>query len=51
MSVIGYIRQCDLCNAKMLVTAEAKHMKFCPDCLEDFIDEAIQGRHPEPGRR
>lgn len=41
MSVIGYIRQCDLCNAKMLVTAEAKEMKFCPECLDEFIQDAI----------
>lgn len=42
MSVIGYIRQCDLCNAKMLVTVDAKKMNFCPECLEEFIREAIE---------
>lgn len=41
MSVIGYICQCDCCNAKMLVTAEARDMKFCPECLNDFIMDAI----------
>lgn len=41
MSVIGYIRQCDLCNAKMLVTADAKNIKFCPECLEEFLHDAI----------
>ena len=41
MSVIGYIRQCDLCNAKMIVTVEAKDMKFCPECLDEFIQDAI----------
>ena len=42
MSVIGYIIQCDLCNAKMLVTADSKKSKFCPDCLFTFIQEAIE---------
>ena len=42
MSVIGYIVICDLCNAKMLVTADAKHGKFCPDCLDQYIAEAIE---------
>ena len=41
MSVIGYILVCDLCNAKMLVTGDAKHEKFCPDCLDQYIQEAI----------
>lgn len=42
MSVIGYVIVCDLCNAKMLVTADFKHGKFCPDCLDDYISEAIE---------
>jgi hypothetical protein len=41
MSVIGYIIQCDMCNARMLVTADYKHAKFCPECLEQFVLEAI----------
>jgi phage FluMu protein Com len=41
MSVIGYIIRCDLCNAKLLVTADAKDSKFCPDCLDQYIQEAI----------
>jgi hypothetical protein len=41
MSVIGYIVQCDMCNARMLVTADHKHAKFCPDCLDQYIQEAI----------
>ena len=41
MSVIGYILVCDMCNAKMLVTADAKDGKFCPDCLDEFIADAI----------
>jgi hypothetical protein len=52
MSVIGYFLQCDLCNVKMLVTVEAKHSKFCPDCLEEFIrdaiDDAIENDHLPP---
>lgn len=60
MSVIGYIRQCDLCNAKMIVTVEAKHMKFCPECLDEFLQDAIDdarqadadvdGDHLPPGQ-
>jgi len=42
LSVIGYILVCDMCNAKMLVTADAKHGKFCPDCLDQYIQEAIE---------
>ena len=41
MSVIGYIIRCDMCNAKMLVTADYKDAKFCPDCLDHFIADAI----------
>ena len=41
MSVIGYIIVCDLCNAKMIVTVDMKHGKFCPDCLDQYIQEAI----------
>ena len=52
MSVIGYFLQCDMCNAKMLVTVEAKHSKFCPDCLDEFIrdaiDDATQNDHLPP---
>ena len=42
MSVIGWIIRCDLCNAKILVTADAKDSKFCPDCLDCYIQEAIE---------
>jgi len=41
MSVIGYLVQCDMCNAKMLVTADYKAAKFCPECLDEFIKDAI----------
>lgn len=40
MSVIGYLVQCDMCNAKMLVTADYKAAKFCPECLDEFIKDA-----------
>lgn len=41
MSVIGYILDCDMCNARMLVTSDYKHAKFCPECLDEFIRDAI----------
>jgi len=41
VSVIGYIIRCDMCNAKMLVTVDAKDGKFCPDCLDQYIHEAM----------
>jgi hypothetical protein len=41
VSVIGYLVQCDMCNAKMLVTADYKHAKFCPECLDEFIKDAF----------
>ncbi len=41
MSVIGYLITCGTCEAKMIVTVEARHMKHCPDCLEAMILEAI----------
>ena len=42
MSVIGYVIVCDLRNAKMVVTADHKRAKFCPECLDQFIAEAIE---------
>ena len=42
MSVIGYIVVCDMCNARMLVTSDYKAAKFCPDCLDQYILEAIE---------
>jgi hypothetical protein len=41
VSVIGYIIRCDMCNAKMLVTADYKAAKFCPPCLDQFIADTI----------
>lgn len=41
MSVIGYLVQCDMCNARMLVTADYKHAKFCPECLDEFVRDAF----------
>ena len=41
MSVIGYILDCDMCNARMIVTSDYKHAKFCPDCLDEFVRDAI----------
>ena len=41
MSVIGYILDCDMCNARMLVTADYKNGQFCPDCLDVFIQDSI----------
>lgn len=41
MSVIGYITQCQNCDVRMLVTAEARDMRHCPPCLNDLIIEAI----------
>jgi rRNA maturation endonuclease Nob1 len=42
MSVIGYVVQCDACNARMLVTADYKNAKFCPECLDEFVKDAIE---------
>ena len=41
MSVIGYLITCGRCEARMVVTAEAKHAKHCPDCLTQMLLEAI----------
>ena len=41
VSVIGYILDCDMCNARMLVTADYKNGQFCPDCLDVFIQDSI----------
>jgi|GEM_PF-5366816 len=41
-SVIGYLIRCDLCNANMLVTADYKTAKFCPECFDAYIREAIE---------
>lgn len=42
MSVIGYIVTCGRCEARMLLTAEGKHTKHCPDCLKEMLLEAIE---------
>jgi hypothetical protein len=41
MSVIGYLITCQRCEARMLVTSEAKHTQHCPDCLHEMLLEAI----------
>jgi hypothetical protein len=35
--------QCDLCNARVLMTADCRHSKFCDDCLAQYISESIEG--------
>lgn len=42
MSVIGYVICCGTCEAKMIVTVEARYTKHCPDCLTDMMLEAIR---------
>lgn len=44
MSVIGYLRQCQRCDVRMLVTADAKDMRHCPDCLTAEVMEIIERR-------
>lgn len=41
MSVIGYLRQCEVCGVRMLVTAEAKTAQLCPDCFEERLVDII----------
>jgi len=48
VSVIGYLITCGRCESKMIVTAEAKHSKHCPDCLTHLILEAIDGDDDYP---
>ena len=42
MGTIGYLIQCDLCNARVLMTADCRHLKFCDDCLAQYISESIE---------
>jgi hypothetical protein len=41
MSVIGYVLTCDMCEVRMLVTTDARDSKLCPDCLDDYVQAAI----------
>lgn len=41
MSVIGYLRVCQQCALTMLVTADARHAKLCPDCAHEQLMAAI----------
>ena len=41
MSVIGYVIQCERCSVRMVVTAEAKDSRNCPDCLRTMLLDAI----------
>ena len=49
MSVIGYLRTCQRCDERMLVTAEARHTRMCPDCLTANISDAIERAHDDDG--
>lgn len=42
MSVIGYLIQCEVCSVRMIVTADAKYSKLCPECFSDRLLEAIE---------
>lgn len=46
MSVIGYLRQCEGCGVRMIVTAEAKTMDRCPECFETWIKEYLEAASP-----
>lgn len=46
MSVIGFFVTCGTCEARMLVTPDAKDMRNCPDCLREAILAAIEDDYP-----
>lgn len=47
MSVIGYLITCGQCEIKMVVTAEARHSRMCPDCLREYVLDAVDHLPPE----
>jgi PHP family Zn ribbon phosphoesterase len=51
MSVIGYMISCQRCEARMLVTSEAKHTQHCPDCLTEAVLQAIESAEVEDSQR
>lgn len=46
MSVIGYLRQCEGCGVRMIVTVEAKDTDRCPDCFQTWIKEYFEAAKP-----
>ena len=41
MSVIGYLRQCESCGVRMLVTIDDKTAQLCPSCFDQRLVDAI----------
>lgn len=42
MSVIGYIRTCDACGIRMILTIDARDQRLCIACLDAFILDSIE---------
>lgn len=41
MSVIGWVLTCEDCGVRMVVTVEDRHIRCCPDCLLQRVQDAI----------
>lgn len=37
MTVIAYLRQCEACGVRMIVTAADRDVRLCPPCVEDAV--------------